>query len=242
MDIKLRITDLRCSEEDLVKHILTISNPEDTIIVNETKGKTEHTQSHYHIYLKSIITIPTIRTRLMKDWKITGRGNESYSLSDKHHNWDVYIGYLYKHTTDTDNPTRVVYEPENYKRDYYISEYDNHCKTDTVKTAQSKNQNKEIINFVDATTARTPREIAKAVIDYYLSKNMTFHKANIGAAVNMIWYRRGNETNFINQILEVAGLEDESEDEMTTVKRQNADLKRHLRNYLMNKGVWEDPE
>ena len=242
MNIKLRITNLKCTEEDLVKHILTISNPDSTVIVNETKGKTEHTQSHYHLYLETSITIPTIRTRLVKDWNMVGRGNEHYSISDKHHDWDVYIGYLYKHSTDTDNPTRIVYEPDTYDRQHYISRYDNYTKVDTEKTAKAKNQNKDIIQYVDATTARTPREIAKAVCDYYLSKNMTFHKANIGAAVNMIWYKRGNETTFINQVLEVAGLEDETQDELTEIKRQNADLKRHLRNYLMNKGEWNDPE
>lgn len=243
-DIKLRIHkhSLKCTEEELVKHILTVAPPDQIVIVYEAVGRDMNTKPHYHIWCKPVITIPTLRTRLLKDWKITGRGNECYSIGDKHHNWDVHVGYLFKHVNDTDNPTRVVYEPPDFNRQFYIDQYDNHCKVDTEKDAKIKNQNTAIEAFVDATTAQTPREIAKAVCDYYLKNKMTFHKANIGATVNRIWYRNGNTDHFIQQVLEEAGLENPVADDVRWYRQENQELRMRLKYETSRKVELDDPE
>lgn len=217
MDCKLRLSKCECTEDDLIKHFLTLAQPEHLVIVHEAKGRDENTKPHYHIWFKSIVTIPTIRTRLLKEWKITSSGNQSYSLSNQHHNWDIHVGYLFKHVEDTDNPTRIVYEPPDFDRQYYISQYDSHCKTDTEKDSRTKNQNTAIEAFVDAQNACTPREIAEAVCDYYIKHNMTFHKANIGAAVNRIWYRNGNRKQFVERVLHDEGLDQDIKDENANI-------------------------
>lgn len=241
-DIKLRLTKYNCTDEELVNHMLTVAPPDKIVIVHEEIGRDKTPKPHYHIWCQPIITIPTFRTRLLKDWKITERGNESYSIGDTHHNWDVHVGYLFKHVNDLENPTRVVYEPPDFNRQYYIDQYDNHCKTDTEKSAKTKNQNKDIQNYVDATTARTPRDIAKAVIDYYAKHNMTFHKANIGAMVNMIWYKQGNTDSFIDQVLEAAGLENPVLADARYYRQQNEELRMRLKYENSRKLELDDPE
>lgn len=242
MDCKLRLSKCECTEDELIEHFLTLSKPEHLVIVHEAKGRDDNTKPHYHIWFKSIVTIPTIRTRLLKEWKITSSGNQSYSLSNQHHNWDIHVGYLFKHVEDIDNPTRVVYEPANFDRQYYISQYDNHCKTDTDKEARIKNQNTAIEAYVDSTSAATPREIAKAICDYYLKHKMTFHKANIGSMVNRIWYRNGNTDHFISQVLEEAGLENPVADDVRWYRQQNQELKQRIKYEESRHVTLDDPE
>ena len=227
--VKGRISRLDSSHATLIDMLKSISTYAVLVMEHEP-------DDHYHFVVKSIVTIPTIRNRI-KEYQITGRGNECYSISDKHHDWDVAIGYLFKHET-----TDVLLEPDNFDRNYYLERYNNHCKIDTEKTARTKNLNCKIDAAVDATTARTPREIAKAVCDYYYKNNMTFREVNIAEHINRIWYGQGNTGTFLERCLERCGLEHETEDEMIVLKRQNQELKRHLRQYLMSKGEWDDPE
>lgn len=243
-DIKLRIHEhaLKCTEEELVKHILTVAPPDKIVIVYEAVGRDTNTKPHYHIWCKPVITIPTLRTRLLKDWNITGRGNECYSIGDKHHNWDVHVGYLFKHVNDTDNPTRVVYEPPDFNRQFYIDQYDNHCNIDTEKTARAKNLNSKIDAAVDATTARTPREIAKAVCDYYYKNNMTFREVNIAEHINRIWYGQGHTDNFIERCLERCGLENPVQADARYYRQQNEELRMRLKYETSRKVELDDPE
>lgn len=227
--VKGRISRLDSTHATLVSTLKSISTF--AVLVNEHEP-----DDHYHFVIKSIVTIPTIRSRF-KEHKITGRGNECYSISDKHHDWDVAIGYLFKHQS-----TDVLYEPENFNRQYYLDKYNDHCKLDTEKEARIKNQNTAIEAFVDATTAQTPREIAKAVCDYYLKHKMTFHKANIGATVNRIWYRNGNTDHFINQVLEEAGLENPVADDVRWYRQENQELRMRLKYETSRKVELDDPE
>lgn len=225
--VKGRISRLDSSQATLIDMLKSISTYAVLVMEHEP-------DDHYHFVIKSIVTIPTIRNRI-KEYKVTGRGNECYSISDKHHDWDVAIGYLFKHET-----TDVLLEPNNFDRNYYLEKYNNHCKTDTDKSAKTKSQNQLIQNYVDATTAQTPREIAKAVIDYYAKHNMTFHKANIGAMVNMIWYKKGNTDCFINQVLEAAGLE--PCEDTRYYRQQNEELRMRLKYETSRKVELDDPE
>lgn len=242
MNCKLRLSKCECNEDDLIKHFLTLTQPENLVIVHEAKGRDENTKPHYHIWFKSIVTIPTIRQRILKEWNITTSGNESYSLSNQHHNWDIHVGYLFKHVEDTDNPTRIVYEPPHFNRQFYISQYDNHCKTDTNKEARIKNLNSAIEAHVEACAHDNPREIAKAVCDYYIKHKMTFHKANIGAMVNRIWYQKGHIDHFINQVLEEAGLENPVADDVRWYRQQNQELRMRLKYEQTRTVDLDDPE
>lgn len=214
--VKGRISRLDSSQAILIEMLKSISTYAVLVMEHEP-------DDHYHFVVKSIVTIPTIRNRI-KEYQITGRGNECYSISDKHHDWDVAIGYLFKHET-----TDVLLEPDNFDRNYYLERYNNHCKIDTEKEAKNKSQNRQIQDYVDATTARTPRDIAKAVIDYYAKRNMTFHKANIGAMVNMIWYKQGNTESFIDQVLEAAGLENPVLADARYYRQQNEELRMRIK-------------
>ena len=227
--VKGRISRLDSTPAILIEMLKSISTY--AVLVNEYEP-----DNHYHFVVKSIVTIPTIRNRI-KEYQVTGRGNECYSISDKHHDWDVAIGYLFKHET-----TDLLLAPDNFDKNYYLEKYNNHCKTDTEKEAKTKNQNSKIQDYVDATTARTPREIAKAVIDYYAKHNMTFHKANIGAMVNMIWYKQGNTESFIDQVLETAGLENPVLADARYYRQQNEELRMRLKYEMSRKVDLDDPE
>ena len=95
---------------------------------------------------------------------------------------------------------------------------------------------------MDVTTAQTPREIAEAVLDYYAKNNMTFHKANIGAMVNMIWYKKGNKQMMISQIMEAEGYEDPVALDVRWYRQQNEELKMRLKYETSRKVELDDPE
>jgi len=216
MQLKIRITETTVSEEDLVKHILSFSNHKTALIVQEQDPK-----PHYHMYVDTIITIPTVRERL-KEILPEKSGNKEYSISATHHDWDVYIGYLFKYES-----TRILHN--NYDREEYLQKYNDH-KKDGEKVY---NETKKIKDFVIDQGARTPYEIGKLVMKYYTQHNKMFHKANMGALVNTIYSQLNpdNDTFLIN-MLDEAGLPHSGETTQEQLQIENQQLKRHLKNYL----------
>jgi len=215
MKLKIRITETTVSEEALIKHILSFSKSDTALIVQELDPS-----PHYHMYIDTIITIPTVRERL-KEILPPKPGNKQYSISSTHHDWDVYIGYLFKHPD-----TRILHN--NYDKDEYLKKYENYKKVDQVY-----NETKRIKDYVISRGAKTPYEIGKLVLKYYIDNNKMFHTANIGALVNTIYYQLNpdNETYLLNMLMD-AGLPSEGDTTVEQVQLENQRLKRHLRNYL----------
>ncbi len=209
MQLKIRITETTVSEEDLVKHILSFSNPATALMVQEQDPK-----PHYHMYVDTIITIPTVRERL-KEVLPPKPGNKEYSISATHHDWDVYIGYLFKYES-----TRIIHN--NYDREEYLRKY-NAIKKDGEKVY---NETKKIKDYVIDMGAETPREIGKAVMKYYTQHNKMFHKANMGALVNTIYSQLNPEDEtFLTQMLEEAGFEDHVASDVRWYRQENERLR-----------------
>lgn len=221
MQLKIRITEITVSEEELVKHILSFSKHDTALIVQELDPS-----PHYHMYVDTIITIPTVRDRL-KEILPPKPGNKEYSISATHHDWDVYIGYLFKHEN-----SRILHN--NYDIDEYRQKYLEHKKEDKIY-----NETKRIKDYVLKQGAKTPYEIGKLVMKYYIENNKMFHKANMGALVNTIYSQLNpdNETFLIN-MLDDAGLPHSGDTTQEQLQIENQQLKKHLRKYL----ALTDPE
>lgn len=228
MQLKIRISEITVSEEDLVKQILSFSNSDTALIVQELDPK-----AHYHMYVDTIITIPTVRERL-KEILPPKPGNKEYSISATHHDWDVYIGYLFKH----DN-TRIIHNKK-YDKEEYLQKY-NEYKKDGEKVY---NETKKIKDYVIDMGAKTPREIGKLVMKYYIANNKMFHKANMGALVNTIYSQLNpDDETFLTQMLEEAGFEDPVASDARYYRQENERLRMRVR-YEQSRHTddYDDPE
>jgi len=193
MKTKVRITHYMVSKEKIVETLLSISDNDTAVIVEE-----HNPDDHIHAYIDTIVSIPTLRTRLRQ---IAEVGNKGYSIGTAHHDWDVYIGYLFKH-----EDTTVLYQPEGFEVQYYKDKYANHQKED-----KKYEETDKIVRYVESVKHDEPRDIARAICDYYSKNNKPFHKANMAMLVNMIWYKYGNEDCFLNNLLRETGIEGEVE-------------------------------
>lgn len=225
MQLKIRITEITVSEEELVKHILSFSKHDTAVIVQELDPK-----PHYHMYVDTIITIPTVRNRI-KEILPPDPGNKQYSISDTHHDWDVYIGYLFKHEN-----SRILHN--NYDIDEYRQKYLAHKKEDKIY-----NETKRIKDYVINAGATTPRDICKHIIKYYIENNKMFHKANMGALVNTI-YTQLNPTDemFLRQVMEEAGFENPDQHDSRYYRQENEELRMRLKYSQHQRVQLSDPE
>lgn len=194
MPCKVRVTKVNLSDEEFVDYILSFTtNPDTAIIVKEHTPK-----DHYHCYLEDCLTPPTIRERLQK--VCPTKGNDSYSVSDKHSDWKGYKGYLVKY----DNTTilHCNYDIEEI-REYYESQS---AKSDKFKRRTEYTQ---IFNYVVAqspTDSPDPRTITKLIMKFYIENQKIFNKAHIAQILNTIWYQMNEDESFVDQVLEEANI------------------------------------
>lgn len=219
---KLRITELNSDEESLVMLCKKYSNPETLIIVKEHQP-----YLHYHLYLELNVSKPTWLDRLQK---IVGKGNKAYSQSFKHHNWDVYRGYLYKH-----EDTEIIYQHQNdvHNIPHYIQEYNKHNK------GSAKNfKNREHTLMLEAILEKLPDEpthhnIGKAVMEFYCENNKPFHKANMVQLIHLVNQQLNPHCPyFLNMLLSEAFPEHISlmESEIRELKKINKQYRQHFQN------------
>jgi len=195
MPCKIRVTKVNLSEEEFTQFVLSLTtNPDEAIIVQEHTPK-----DHYHVYLEDCLTPPTIRERLQK--VCPTKGNDSYSVNDKHHDWLGYKGYLFKN-----EDTTVLHCKKDVAqlREYYESQ--------SAKSEKYKRRTEytKIFNFVmakmDADSA-DPRIMVKLILEFYIEEQKIFNKAHIAQILNTLWYQiHPYEEGFIDNVLEEANL------------------------------------
>lgn len=210
--LKIRIDTpyLNISIDEMVNTLLSFTDDRKTaVIVRE-----HNPDDHVHVYLKSPLSIPTLRTRIRP--LLTEGGNKAYSIGTKHHDWDIYIGYMFKY----DDTTEVLYVHETLDQKYFQDKYNNYAKEE-----KKYEESDKIIRYVEAKDCKEPRDIAKAVCDYYVRNNKPFHKINMAMLVNMIWYKMGNQDCFINNLLRETGIEGEVEyDKDYKIEKQSREI------------------
>ena len=209
---KIRIDTpyLNISVDEMVSTLLSLTdNCKTAVIVRE-----HDPDDHVHVYLTSELSIPTLRTRIRPI--LREGGNKAYSIGTKHHDWDIYIGYMFKH----DETTEVLYVHETLDQKYFQDKYNNYAKAD-----KKYEESDKILRYVENKNCKEPRDIAKAVCDYYVKNNKPFHKINMAMLVNLIWYKMGNQECFINNLLQETKIEGEIDfDKDYKIQTQEADV------------------
>lgn len=197
MPLKVRVSKVNLSDQEFVDFILALTtNPDNCIIVKEHTPK-----DHYHVYLEDCYSAPTVRDRLQK--VCPTKGNDSYSVSDKHTDWLGYKGYLVKYENTTILHCKFDIEE---LREYYESQK---CKSSKFK---KRTEFTKILNFVtakmDADSADPgPRNITKLILQFYIEEQKIFNKAHIGQILNTIWYLlHPEDDSYIELVLEEANI------------------------------------
>ena len=111
---KLRVDDHDDLYMDNLKQFIAKFNTH--VLVQEHNPK-----RHYHAFLQTDLSHAGLRARLKKHVPSL-EGNKSYSISSTHHDWDFYIGYLFKHD-DTD---LVSFQGLPEDHNHYLQYYNQH--------------------------------------------------------------------------------------------------------------------
>jgi len=226
--LKVRITSINVSEEQMVQTLLSLTNTPDTAIVVQEKGKKT---AHYHAYLENFNRGTEDMRKAVRDITQTG-GNKGYSFGTKHHNWDGYKAYLFKE--DEVRILHNLYDPEEMKR-YYIKVSNPHSK----KSCEYNDIYKFVMEKLGSTPPK-PRLITRYICDYYLEHSKIFHKAHQSQILRTIWYSLGNDREtLITSILQEAELEMEDSywldrpppQQTQELQAENQRLKRQMKMY-----------
>lgn len=195
MPLKVRVSKVNLTDEEFVDFILALTtNPDTCIIVKEHTPK-----DHYHVYMEDCYSAPTVRDRLQK--VCPTKGNDSYSVSDKHSDWLGYKGYLVKYENTTILHCKFDIEE---LREYYESQ--------KYKSSKFKRRTEftKIINYVIAKCdpdSADLRTITKLILEFYLEEQKIFNKAHIAQILNTIWYQfHPEDESYIDHVLEEANI------------------------------------
>lgn len=224
MPCKIRVSNINLDDEQFVEFIHTLTRTPNTAIVVK-----EHTpKDHYHVYLEDNLSLPTIRKKLAENCPT--KNNDSYSVSDKHDDWEGYKSYLFKYPETT-----ILYcneDVEKYRELYKLKS----------STFQKYTEYTRIYRYVmDLHSPKlpklpNPKEIVKYVIQYYLKEGKIFHKAHIAQIVHTIYYQNNqNSERYILSVLEEADLVEE-DCEIDHLRMENRQLKIHLKSWLRHRG------
>jgi hypothetical protein len=190
------VTKVNLSDEEFVELILSFTtNPDTAIVVKEHTPK-----DHYHCYVEDCFTPPTIRDRLGK--VCPTKNNDSYSVSDKHHDWLGYKGYLVKY-----EDTTILH------CNYDVEELKSYYESQAVKSEKFKRRTEytKIYNYVMANIPDGPpdlRTIAKMICEFYIEEQKIFNKYNMAQILNTIWYQINDskDESFLDSMLEEANI------------------------------------
>lgn len=151
-------------------------------------------KEHYHVYIDACVTVPTMRKRLNEI--LSSTGNEAKSVSDTHHDWTVYKGYLLKYEDSV-----IVHIGSTYDKDELKASYEAHKKPDL------ESRTGEVILSLETwmkTQAEwtTIRDLARLVIKYHKMKNKLMDRHYIGKLITTLYVRSGlGEDRFIEQVV-----------------------------------------
>ena len=178
-EAKVRITDLRAPVDRLIQTCLKYSDPESLIIVREVQPII-----HYHLYLKLQVAKPTWLKELKKLLPPNNevKGNGVYSQQFEHHDWDVYRGYLFKF-----DDTEIVYMKNQVLIPEYKKAYEAH-KGGNKENQFKKKEHTRKLEWIVSKLPENPNrdDIITAVLEFYSTNAMPFHKAHICQMVHLI--------------------------------------------------------
>ncbi len=225
MPVKIRVTNIDFTDEQFIDLILSFTKQPDLAII----VKEHHPKDHYHVYLDSdSFSVPTIRKRLSE--VCSTKNNDSYSVSTHHTDWKGYQGYLLKHE---DTTILHCYYNIDELREYYNKQ------VSKSKHSQKRTEYLAIYNFVSDQVPemeRTPRTVAKSILQFYLKEQKIFHKAHIAQILQTIWYQMNPldewRTHYTSTILGEAELTNNEDWELSRLREENSLLKKHLKDYL----------
>ena len=183
MNTKIRVDACYLNENaDLNEILKTVSKTyEQTgILVMEKQPKI-----HYHAYIESDVTLPTLRKKLNEH--LVSHGNEAKSVSNSHHDWDVYKGYLFKY-----DDTSVIHIGTKYDKNQLKEAYENHTKK--VDDNLSDMPNSVIVQieyYLKDKQWETLQELGEYIVDYMNERKKLLDKHYIGKLVTTMYVRSG---------------------------------------------------
>jgi len=181
MKTKIRIHSQYLHEDADVNEVLkTCSQSYDRtgILVLEKNPKL-----HYHAYIDSDITLPTLRKKL--NVVLTSTGNEAKSVSNQHHDWDVYKGYLFKN-----EDTSIVHIGTEYDKDTLLKKYKDYSKKEV--TEQPNSIVVQLDAYLKDKEWYTIKGLARHILQYHLDRNKLIDKHYIGKLVTTMYLKSGN--------------------------------------------------
>lgn len=192
MKTKIRIDNQYLHEDANINEVLkkfSQSYDRTGILVLEKNPKL-----HYHAYIESDITLPTLRKKLNEI--LTSTGNEAKSVSNQHHDWDVYKGYLFKH-----EDTSIVHIGTDYDKETLIKKYKNHANRE-VSGEQPNSIVVQLEAYLKDKEWTTIKQLARLVLQYHKDKKKLLDKHYIGKLITTLYVNSGQgEDRFIEDMI-----------------------------------------
>lgn len=152
---------------------------------------------HYHAYIESDVSLPTLRKKLNEH--LTSTGNEAKSVSNQHHDWDIYKGYLFKH-----EDTTVVHLGSDYDKDKLFNYYKDNIRDTSVN--EYKEQPNSIVvqleSYLKDRKWETIKDLASLIVDYHTERKKLLDKHYIGKLITTMYVNSGKgKTRFIEDVI-----------------------------------------
>lgn len=196
---KLRITVkyLKISKIEILDRLKEISST--YLIINEFWDDKGNPLDHIQSYFETDLSERKLRT-LVKSF-LTEGGNKSFSMDNRHTDWNGYKGYLLKYD-DTDilgssyTPEEITHFKEYYKK---VSK----PKLKPRKEMKLENDLEEILQIMQNRDDNkyTIKEILKTIIQYYKDNKKVIHLANINQLAWSVKTYTDSEDELIDKLL-----------------------------------------
>lgn len=139
-------------------------------------------KEHYHAYIEVEISLPTIRKKLNEI--LISSGNEAKSVSQQHHNWEIYKGYLFKY-----EDTEVLHIGTNVDKKKCQEIYENFTKK--VDGEQPNSIIPQLECYLKDKNWDTLKELGILVVNYHKEKKKLMDKHYIGKLITTLYILYG---------------------------------------------------
>lgn len=151
-------------------------------------------KEHYHAYIEAEASLPTLRKRL--DEVLTSKGNQAKSVSQSHHDWDVYKGYLFKYES-----TEVIHLGTQYEKEQLIKAYNQHKNTEDSGEAP----NSIVVQlecYLKDKHWDSVKELGTHIINYHIKKKKLLDKHYIGKLITTMYVMSGKgQDRFLDEVI-----------------------------------------